>query len=88
MNNAKVRQSAAAEPEKMKVEINERDSVTALLYAAAKRERKRTTLILGHGAGANQLHPFMQLFAKGLAARGLRRPNVQLRLYGTGSPRS
>lgn len=28
------------------------------------------TVILGHGAGANQLHPFMRLFASGLAARG------------------
>ena len=58
-------------PENLKVNINERDSVSALLYLAPKRDRKGTTLILGHGAGANQLHPFMQLFAKGLAARGL-----------------
>jgi predicted alpha/beta-hydrolase family hydrolase len=58
-------------PENLKVNINDRDSVTALLYLAPKRDRKGTTLLLGHGAGANQLHPFMQLFAKGLAARGL-----------------
>ncbi len=61
----------STEPEKLKVQVNERDSVTALLYAPPKRDRKGTTLILGHGAGANQLHPFMQIFAKGLAARGL-----------------
>jgi len=60
-----------AEPLKLQVGINECDSVTALLYRAPKRERKGITLILGHGAGANQLHSFMQLFAKGLAARGL-----------------
>lgn len=61
----------AAEAEKLKVRVNDRDSVTALLYAPPKRGRKRITLILGHGAGANQLHPFMQVFANGLAARGL-----------------
>ena len=60
-----------AEPEKLIIQVNERDSVSALLYASAKRGRKRATLILGHGAGANQLHPFMQTFATGLAARGL-----------------
>ena len=61
----------ATDPEKLTVQANERDSVTALRYASPKRERKSVTLILGHGAGANQLHPFMQLFAKGLASRGL-----------------
>ena len=61
----------ARDPEKLTVQANERDAVTALLYASPKRERKSVTLILGHGAGANQLHPFMQVFAKGLAARGL-----------------
>ena len=53
------------------MQVNERDNVTALLYVSPKRGRKRVTVILGHGAGANQLHPFMQLFAKGLASRGL-----------------
>ena len=59
------------EPLKLQVSINERDSVTALLYLASKKERKDITLILGHGAGANQSHPFMQLFARGLSDRGL-----------------
>ena len=58
-------------PENLKVSVNDRHSVTALLYLASKKERKDITLILGHGAGANQLHPFMQVFATGLAARGL-----------------
>ncbi|MEO8436138.1 MAG: alpha/beta fold hydrolase [Pyrinomonadaceae bacterium] len=58
------------EPEKLIVEISEGNSVTALLYAAPKRDRAGVTLILGHGAGANQLHPFMRLFASGLADRG------------------
>jgi predicted alpha/beta-hydrolase family hydrolase len=58
------------EPETLTVTINERDSVTAMLYPAAKKDRAGITIILGHGAGAGQLHPFMQLFANGLAARG------------------
>jgi predicted alpha/beta-hydrolase family hydrolase len=58
------------EPEKLIININERDSVSALLYAAPKKERAGTTVILGHGAGAPQTHPFMRLFAAGLAERG------------------
>ncbi|MDQ2974271.1 MAG: alpha/beta fold hydrolase [Acidobacteriota bacterium] len=54
----------------LEVQVNERDSVTALLYAAPKKQRAAITIILGHGAGAGQLHPFMRLFASGLAARG------------------
>ena len=58
------------EPTKLTVAINDDDSVTALLYAAPKKERAGMTVILGHGAGAGQLHPFMRLFASGLADRG------------------
>jgi predicted alpha/beta-hydrolase family hydrolase len=58
------------EPETLTVTINERDSVTALLYPAPKKDRAGMTIILGHGAGAGQLHPFMRLFANGLADRG------------------
>jgi uncharacterized protein len=56
--------------DELRFKVNETDSVLALLYAADKEKRVGTTVILGHGAGAGQLHPFMQLFAKGLAARG------------------
>ena len=58
------------DPEKFTITINERDSVTAYLYAAPKKVRVGKTLILGHGAGAGQSHPFMRLFAAGLAERG------------------
>lgn len=58
------------EPEKLTIKANDRDSVTALLYGAPKKDRVGITIILGHGAGANQLHPFMRLFANGLAERG------------------
>jgi uncharacterized protein len=60
-----------AETETIPVRVGERDSVTALLYPAAKQARLGITLVLGHGAGANQLSGFMRLFAAGLAARGL-----------------
>lgn len=59
-----------AEPEKFTVSINDRDSVTALLYLASKQNHVGITVLLGHGAGANQTSPFMRLFASGLAARG------------------
>jgi predicted alpha/beta-hydrolase family hydrolase len=61
----------AMEPEELKITVNENDSVTARLYAAPKKPRLGITLILGHGAGAGQLHPFMSLFASGLAERGI-----------------
>lgn len=59
-----------SEPEKLTVTVNESDTVTALLYAADKKNRLETTIVLAHGAGANQLHGFMRLFANGLASRG------------------
>jgi predicted alpha/beta-hydrolase family hydrolase len=59
------------EPEKLTIKVNDADSITALLYPAAKKTRIGTTIILGHGAGVNQLNGFMRLFASGLAERGL-----------------
>jgi predicted alpha/beta-hydrolase family hydrolase len=59
------------EAKKLSVQVTADDSVTALLYSAAKKDRLGVTVLLGHGAGANQLSSFMQLFAKGLAQRGL-----------------
>ena len=59
------------DPQEITVTVGERESVTALLYSAAKPMRAGITVLLGHGAGANQLSGFMRLFAGGLAARGL-----------------
>ncbi len=61
----------AINPDKLTITINERDSVTALLYSATKKPRVGMSLILAHGAGSDQSHPFMTLFASGLALRGL-----------------
>jgi predicted alpha/beta-hydrolase family hydrolase len=59
------------ETEELTIKVNDKESVTALLYPAAKKIRAGLTALLGHGAGANQLSGFMRMFARGLAARGL-----------------
>lgn len=58
-------------PEQLRISLDDGSSVTGLLYRPSKAARLGVTLILGHGAGAGQLHPFMQLFASGLAERGI-----------------
>ncbi|HKO62153.1 MAG TPA: alpha/beta fold hydrolase [Pyrinomonadaceae bacterium] len=56
--------------QELKVQVNETDSISAVLYPADNKTRVGTTIILGHGAGAGQHTPFMRLFANGLAERG------------------
>lgn len=56
------------------VSLDGADSITALDYrdetgSAAEAD---VTLILAHGAGAPQTHPFMTSFARGLSSRGVR----------------
>jgi len=60
-----------AEPQKLKITVADNDSVTALLYPAATSDRSGVTILLGHGAGADQLSGFMRMVAAGWAARGL-----------------
>ena len=57
--------------EKLTIEVGDFGAVSAFLYPAKKKNRLAITLILGHGAGANQSSGFMRLFANGLAERGL-----------------
>lgn len=59
------------EPQELIIDVNDRERVTALLYPASKRERAGVTIVLGHGAGANQLSGFMRMVATGLGARGI-----------------
>src|ERR1044072_9470252 len=59
------------EAEKLTIDVNDKEAVTALLYPAEKKNRAGLTVILGHGAGANQTRGFMRTFPKGLASRGL-----------------
>lgn len=61
----------ADEAEKLTVQVNDKEAVSALVYPADKKNHAGITVILGHGAGANQTSGFMRMFAKGLAARGL-----------------
>ena len=46
-------------------------ATTARLYAAPRPAARDRTLVLAHGAGAGQTHPFMVAFAAALAARGI-----------------
>lgn len=58
-------------PDRFRVEIALSQHVTALRYPAAPGNRAGVTLILGHGAGANQTSGFMVAFAAALAERGI-----------------
>jgi predicted alpha/beta-hydrolase family hydrolase len=58
-------------PEQLRVDINEYQSVSAIVYPANSRGRSGVTLILGHGAGAGQTSAFMVSYATELAARGI-----------------
>ena len=46
-------------------------TTSAVLYTATSAARRPAALILAHGAGAPQRHPFMVTFAQGLSERGL-----------------
>ena len=56
------------------IRLDGSDSVSALDYAPAPDTAAALdlTLILAHGAGAPQTHPFMTAFARGLSSRGVR----------------
>src|SRR5258708_14512590 len=61
----------AEKPEQIQLDVSPSEHVTALAYRAAPRGYAGVTLILAHGAGANQASSFMVRFATSLAARGL-----------------
>lgn len=58
-------------PNQVRVEVSADQSVTAMIYPAARQHSSGVALILGHGAGAGQTSSFMVDFASGLAARGI-----------------
>jgi uncharacterized protein len=58
-------------PEQLRVDINEYQSVSAIVYPAKSQDRSGVTLILGHGAGAGQTSAFMVSYATELATRGI-----------------
>lgn len=53
------------------VDVGPGQRTTALIYAAHTKPRIPSTLVLAHGAGAPQRHPFMVSFARALSARGV-----------------
>ena len=53
------------------VALDAGDAVNALAYPARAEASPERTLVLAHGAGAPQTHPFMTAFARGLAGRGI-----------------
>jgi predicted alpha/beta-hydrolase family hydrolase len=59
------------EPHSLKVNLNDGQHTTALVYPARTPLLRPATLILAHGAGAPQRHPFMVTFALALSERGL-----------------
>ena len=59
------------EPEELTIYITDTEFVSARLYLAPRSSRAGITFIFAHGAGADQLSGFMQLYASGLAERGL-----------------
>jgi hypothetical protein len=58
-------------PDRFHVEVAPSQHVTAMNYPAATGNRAGVTLILGHGAGADQTSGFMVAFANALAERGI-----------------
>ena len=59
------------EPKEIAVDVGAGQRTTALYYAASRAARRPATLILAHGAGAPQRHPFMVSFAASLRDRGI-----------------
>ena len=60
----------AGTPHELHVRVGESDT-TALIYRAHAVTARPAALILAHGAGSNQRHPFMSSFAGALSTRGL-----------------
>ena len=58
-----------AEP--LAIPLPDGGTVSALVYPPGAAGGPAATLILAHGAGAPQTHPFMTGFAQGLARRGI-----------------
>jgi hypothetical protein len=58
-------------PSRVRIEVPPAGHVTAVVYAAASDNRAGVTLLLAHGAGGNQMSPFMVDYAKRLAERGI-----------------
>ncbi len=63
-------------PSRTRIEISPADNVSALVYAAPPRKRAGIGLLLAHGAGGNQMSPFMVEFASRTRGAGDRRTSA------------
>src|SRR5271167_4033018 len=70
-DHAQIKSLRIEMPEPHHVDVTSSEQVTANLYPAASRNPAGISLILAHGAGANQSSGFMVQFAGALAARGI-----------------
>jgi uncharacterized protein len=64
----------APEPRALSIDIDAGERTTALIYPAhpvSPSPERSDVLLLAHGAGAGQHHPFMITFARGLSERWL-----------------
>ena len=61
---------AKSPPHELQVRVDDAKT-TALVYPAPAPTERPAVLILAHGAGSDQRHPFMSSFARALSARGL-----------------
>src|ERR1043166_266649 len=68
---APVHRKVEAMPTATKVSITATDRITAIAYAPPKKDRLPVSIVLGHGAGANQTSKFMVQIASDLAERGI-----------------
>jgi len=55
----------------LSIDVGPGQRTSALIYAAHTTPRIPATLVLAHGAGAPQRHPFMVSFARALSERGV-----------------
>ncbi len=58
-------------PSPVSIAVQAGDGTTTAKLYQAEGDRAGLTLVLAHGAGAPQTHPFMVRFATGLATRGI-----------------
>lgn len=58
-------------PRTLAVSLDAGQQIDALVYVAAGHVAQPRTLVLAHGAGAGQRHPFIVDFARGLSDRGV-----------------
>lgn len=61
----------ATERQEIVVHVADGQRTTAMVYLAQQEIAPRSALILAHGAGAGQHHPFMVTFARALSGRGV-----------------